>query len=129
LQFYLPLEADQAVGAEIEIYALRPGFQPVIEVGRQTSHEFLRLCRWVPQRANTAMLLVNTSRSITQIAMRGPSPHPLRYFSLLAEFPSEIFQLPNYTELPSPACLRGGKASQAPWWRQAAARLRLAKAG
>lgn len=129
LQLYLPLEQDQPVGAEIEIYEVRPGFQPTFEIGRQTSHEFLRLAHWAPHRANTALLLLNTSRSITQIALRGPSPHPMRYFSLLAEFPSDIFTLPDITDLPRPACLNRSPTIPAPWWRQTANKLRQRMAG
>lgn len=130
LQLMLPVEGDVTPGAEIEVHAVRPGFQPLFGEGGQTRHEYLRLAHWLPYQPNTIYLMLNTPRSIMQIGLRGVSPHPIRYFGVLVEFSRDIFDLPAIVESANPSReTRRTSSATANFWKQMMGRLSTRAAG
>lgn len=96
-QFFLRHPDDDAAGGEFEIYELLPGHRPTFGPRHQTAQSGLRLARSVPYRAGTLVVWLNTSRSITRIAPRGPSRWPVQFVGLPVQFPAPLFALPEYS--------------------------------
>ncbi|OAI57087.1 hypothetical protein AYO49_02840, partial [Verrucomicrobiaceae bacterium SCGC AG-212-N21] len=90
-QIYLPREEDEVMGAEIEVFEQRPGFASLYLGQNQLDPARLRLVRSARHRRGTVLLFLITSRSISQIAIRGPGRHPLQYFSFLAQLNHRLF--------------------------------------
>lgn len=93
-QLYVRPVGESHLGADLELYAIRPGFAPQFDIGQQTEHEYLRLARTVPYANNVLVAWVNTPRSIFQVSLRGPTPHPYRFFGVLLDLAAPLFELP-----------------------------------
>lgn len=90
---FLPPDEEDAEGADLEIYRVKNGSAVSFHERNQTGRDDLELAHRVPYRRNTLVLLLNTPRSITTHAPRGPSKVPVRYFHILAELPRPLFVL------------------------------------
>lgn len=91
---FLPPDEEDAGGADLEVYRVKDGSGVGFRERNQTGREGLEVAHRVPYRRNTLVLLLNTRRSITTHAPRGPSKVPVRYFHILAEMPGPLFALP-----------------------------------
>jgi hypothetical protein len=90
---FLPPDEEDAQGAELEIYQVKEGSAVQFYERNQTALEHLEVAHRVPYRRNTLVLMLNTPRSITTHAVRGPSQVPVRYFHILAELPRPMFAM------------------------------------
>ena len=91
---FLRAAEDETPGGEIELFEVRPGFEPEFSQRNQVSRDCLRLVRSVPYRANTMLMMVNTPRSIQQIAVRGRGAHPLQWMNINLKVRQPLFALP-----------------------------------
>jgi hypothetical protein len=101
-QIYLPLEGDDTPGSDIEVFAVRPGFRPPFHGQNEADPAYLQLVSSARYRPGTMFLFLITPRSITQMAIRGTSRFPTRYFSILAELPRRLFDQVQPPELVGP---------------------------
>ena len=97
--FLLRLPEDKDAGGEIELYTTVDGQK--VEYGRDQqiiTPNAIKLVKTIPYEANTAILFLNSARSVTTYAKRGNNTHPYMYFNVILEFEKPIFKLLNKFE-------------------------------
>jgi hypothetical protein len=92
--YFLRHPEDVEQGGELMLYSVPGGVHPEFGERRQTDCPDLVIERVFPYRANTLFLFLNTQKTITQLAPRGPTRYPMRYFALVVEVAEELVQVP-----------------------------------
>ncbi len=92
-QWFLRAEDDDAAGAELVLFAPRPGARVAFGARNQVDPASVEPVRTYPYRRSLLVAFLNTPRSIVQVASRGPSARPLQFLGFLAEMADPLFPL------------------------------------
>lgn len=92
-QWFLRQENDPAEGADLVLFAARPGAQLVCGPRNQVDPARLEPVKSYPYERNLLIAFLNTPRSVQAIRPRGSSPLPLQFAGFLAQLADPLFSL------------------------------------